>query len=94
MLYYYIHFIETQERLRELKLPEISISGAIQTHAWEHLGLAGARVELKHRLVCHECFISLSFPLALLPFLSYIFLHELALVLCNNPWAVDKGAGG
>ena len=41
MLYYYIHFIEAQERLRELKLPEISISEAIQTHVWECQGLAG-----------------------------------------------------
>lgn len=43
MLYYYIHFIEAQERLRELKLPEISISGAIQTHIWGHRGLAGEK---------------------------------------------------
>ena len=89
----YSFYKDTGEAER-VKVAEISISGAIQTHVWEHPGLAGARVELKHRLVCHECFISLSFPLALLPFLSCIFLHELALVLCNNPWAVDKGAGG
>lgn len=46
MLYYYIHFIEAQERLRELNLPEISIFGAIQTHIWGHRGLAGEEKNL------------------------------------------------